>query len=183
MGCTVNMGQAVAAFTRFVASEEYKAALGKMIDEYVIGIRRGGGAISGNIHTPEQAADKFIEVLRITILSSGLSADAIESVSQWDYGRAIRVGNCRYVVHVIEDADMSRPTMSKKDDDIDDIALLLNDGVDHDMKRVYGKWHGKHTRSRIKIPKTEFMENAVLDFMGNYASEYGVENIEIIKDN
>ena len=171
------MGEALSAFKRYTLSKDYEDAIGAIIDEFVIGIRR----ISGNLHTPEQAANKFVEVLRTTIQNSGLSANAAEAVSQWEYGRAIEIGNCRYVVWVTEDDDMSRPTMSKKDNNIDNIALLLNDGVDHTMNRVWGTWHGKHIGSRTTIPGAHFMEQAVSDFMGNYAYEYGVENIEIIK--
>lgn len=59
------------------------------------------------------------------------------------------------------------------------MAALLNNGVDHEMNRVHGIWHGQETWSRTVIPGAHFVDDAVSSFMGNYASEYNVIDISI----
>ncbi len=176
MGATVDMASCVAKFNQFFNTASGERKINEALKNYVIGV----GVLPGGLHTPEEAANKFIEVLGKTIDSSGLSAEAIESVKHWDYGRAQQIYGNIYEVIVYEAADMSRPTMSKKDGPIKDIVELLNYGVDHQMKRVWGTWQGKHIGSRTVIPGAHFLEQAKNDFLGNYGTEYGVIDIQII---
>lgn len=176
MAVTINMDSCVAKFNQYFNSKDGIDRINAALKNYVIGI----GTRPGGLHTPEEAANKFIEVLGKTIDSSGLSPDAIEAVKHWDYGRAYQINGNIYEVIVYEDADMGRPTMSKKDEPIKDIVELLNYGVDHQMKRVWGTWHGNHIGSRTVIPGAHFLEQAKNDFLGNYGTEYGVIDIQII---
>lgn len=130
--------------------------------------------------SPEAAAEKFISVLRKTIISSGLSEDAREAISrELDYLSPQQLSNGRYQITVTFGGSLSRPSLSpSRYGGIDDIVLLLNNGVDHTMKPVYGEWHGKKIRSKTTISGANFIENAISDFMGNYAKEYGVISIE-----
>lgn len=135
-----------------------------------------------SIHTPEEAADKFISVLRQAIISSGLSANAITAVSDIDHTNAYSFGNNKYAIFVYFSGDMYRPSLNEaKYGGVDDIVMLLNDGVDHRMRPVKGTWHEQEIWSRTVIPGAHFIEQAVSDFMGNYATEYNVSNISISK--
>nr|DAF12294.1 MAG TPA: hypothetical protein [Caudoviricetes sp.] len=136
---------------------------------------------------PEKAADAFISVLKSAISSSGLSADAISAVSNINRSSARHVSGSDseqavYEVTVSFGGNLSRPSLDPKTyGDINDIVLLLNDGVDHVMKPVYGTWHGKDTWSRTQISGAQFIESAIATFMGSLAAEYGVMDISVSK--
>lgn len=135
---------------------------------------------SGNFkHTPEEAASKFIEVLKNSIDTSGLSPNAISAISNIDYGD-VTIHGTTGTVKIQFVGDMSRPSLAPNVfDGIDDIVALFNNGVDHKMRGVHGTWHGKETWSRTVIPGTHFIEQAVSTFMGLYAAEYGVISIDV----
>lgn len=136
------------------------------------------GSSDGSIRSIYEAASKFIYVLRKEIESSGLSAEAMDAISQINYTSAVQIGDGKYMIGVYFAGDLSRPSLNtEKYDGIDNIVLLFNNGVDHKMRPVYGKWHGRETWSRTVIPGTYFMQSAVRDFMSNYASEYNVVDI------
>lgn len=139
---------------------------------------------SKSIHSPEDAASKFIEVLRNEISSSGLSAEAASAISNLDYGSAYKTGDNTYQIYVYFTGDLSRPSLdsNRYPSGIDDIAEMFNYGAPkdgHKMHPVYGEWHGKETWSKTVIPGAHFMEQAVRDFIGNYATEYNVVDITI----
>lgn len=157
---------------------ETQKEIRKKMDAVMLGIAPN----PGGCHTPEEAADKFIEVLGKTIDSSGLSPEAVEAVKHLNYTKPYKLNDGTYLVTVYFDVDMSRPSLSAKYDGINDIAELLNDGVDHTMNRVWGEWHGRHIGSRTTIPGAHFMEQAIIDFMGNYASEYNVIDLKLNRD-
>lgn len=136
-----------------------------------------------SIHTPEEAADKFIGVLRQAINSSGLSDGAIAAVSNIDHGDAHKVGNDEYDVYVYFTGDMYRPSLDEdRYGGINDIVSLFNDGAKGGapMHTVVGQWHEKTIRSKTVIPGTHFIQQAISDFMGNYASDYNVTSIEVL---
>lgn len=131
-------------------------------------------------HTPEEAAAKFINVLRNSIGSSGLSEGAIDAISNIEHGSAHKIGENTYIIDVYFAGDMSRPSLDEATyGGINDLVALFNNGVDHTMRPVHGTWHGKEVWSKTVIPGTHFIEQAVTDFMGNYSSEYNVINISI----
>lgn len=134
----------------------------------------------GNLkHTPEEAASKFIEVLKNSIDTSGLSPNAISAISNIDYGD-VTIHGATGTVKIQFVGDMSRPSLVPNVyDGIDDIVALFNNGVDHKMRGVHGTWHGNETWSRTVIPGTHFIEQAVSTFMGLYATEYGVISIDV----
>ena len=105
---------------------------------------------------------------------------AIEAISDISHGSAHMIGDNIYLIDVFFVGDMSRPSLDEsKYGSINDIVALFNNGVDHTMRPVHGLWHGKETWSRTVTPGTHFIEQAVSDFMGNYASEYNVINISV----
>lgn len=134
---------------------------------------------SGSVHTPEEAASKFIEVLRRTIESCGLSANAIEAISQIEATAPTQIGDTNtFLIRVYFAGDLSRPSLDEATyGGISDIVALFNNGIDHTMRPVHGVWHGQDYWSRTTIPGTHFIEQAISDFQGNYAHEYNVIDI------
>lgn len=154
----------------------------------------GGGkanTVGGMPASPLLAAAKFIEVLRNEIRSleatSGfadgkLGATAVEALSQLDHGTPYKVGKYKYEIPVWFENGLRRDSLCPDEyDGIDNIAALLNSGYDAGHV-VYGIW--LH-HSPFNIPSLQhrsgahFIENAIRDYMGNYASDYGVTNIEV----
>lgn len=153
----------------------------KFLDKEMLGdMRVESGASS---HTPQEAAEKFIEVLRKTIRDSGLSENVKLAISEFEYTSPYKLSDGTYKITVYFDEDLSRPSLDeKKYGRIKSLADLYNDGVNHTMHTVRGVWHGKETLSRTKISGEHFMEQAIADFMGNYGAEYGVSDIERVNN-
>ena len=171
----INMNSILNKARSYINSKSGQARINSTLKEAMIKGRTPSGKI---VHTPEEAASKFIEVLRNSISSAGLSAGAIEAISDISHGSAHKIKDNTYIIDVYFAGDMSRPSLDEaRYGSITDIADLFNNGVDHTMKPVYGFWHGKEIWSRTVIPGTHFIEQAVSDFMSNYASEYNVINI------
>ncbi len=136
---------------------------------------------NANLHTPEETADKFAYVLRTAMNDSGLSANAINSIGDIDYS-VHQISDTVYEIRVYFSGDLTRPSLQpEKYGGIDDIVLLLNNGVDHTMHPVKGEWHKKEIYNRTVIPGYHFLEQAVTDFKGNYGAEYNVVDIYIEK--
>lgn len=179
----INMKSIMAKARNAANSGSGKKKVNEAVDKVLLGQVRL--QLSGTAHTPEEAAWKFIDVLTNAINSSGLSQNAIALLENIDCGKPYKLSDGTYCIYVSFKEDMHRESLApgRFPNGIDDIAELLNDGVDHRMKAVRGEWHGYETWSRTVIPGTHFMEQAKADFMGNYASEYNVTNIEIIRNN
>lgn len=175
---SINMDSILAKARVCMDTSEKKAQVNNIVNKVILGQIKL--ETSKNTHTPEDAASKFIEVLRGEINSSGLSVEAIDAISNLDYGAVHRVGENAYVISVYFVGDLSRPSLDEsRYGSINDLATLFNNGVDHKMKAVHGKWHGRETWSKTVIPGTHFMEQAVQDFMSNYATDYNVTDIKI----
>lgn len=131
------------------------------------------------IYRPEEAAEKFIEILIKHINDSPLTSGAVEAVSDIQYETPKKLfGKAgSYTVRIYFAGDMSRESLVAGG--IDDIVALFNNGVDHEMKRVYGMWHGKYAGSRTRIPPTHFIERARDEFMNRYADTYHVTDITV----
>lgn len=175
---SINMESILAKAKAHMGSNAGQSKVDNVVSKVMLGnIRMQSG---GTAHTPEEAASKFIEVLRNSINSAGLSEGAIGAVSNIEHGSAHSIGHNTYIISVYFVGDMTRPSLDEaKYGGINDIVALFNNGVDHTMRPVHGLWHGKETWSRTVIPGTHFIEQAVSDFMGNYASEYNVINISV----
>lgn len=175
---SINMDSILAKAKAHMGSSAGQSKVNTVVNKVMLGnIRLQSG---GTAHTPEEAASKFIEVLRNSINSAGLSEGAIGAVSNIEHGSAHSIGNNTYIIGVYFVGDMTRPSLDEaKYGGINDIVALFNNGVDHTMRPVHGLWHGRETWSRTVIPGTHFIEQAVADFMGNYASEYNVINISV----
>ena len=175
---SINMGSILAKAKASMESNTGQSKVNGVVNKAMLGnIRLQSG---GNIHTPEEAAAKFIEVLRNSIEGTGLSEGAIEAISNIEHGSAHSIGHNTYIIGVYFVGDMTRPSLDEaKYGGINDIVALFNNGVDHIMRPVHGMWHGEETWSRTVIPGASFIEQAITDFMGNYSSEYNVTNISV----
>ncbi len=153
----------------------------KKVEDAVSRTMQTGGV---GVHTPEEAAEKFIGVLQAAIQDSGLSANAAGAISDLDHTSAAGYkdinGTFKYTVRVYFTGDLSRPSLDEaRYGGIDDLAELFDTGVDHQMRAVHGVWHGHETWSRTVIPGAHFIDAAISDFMGNYSTDYNVINITV----
>lgn len=62
---------------------------------------------------------------------------------------------------------------------VEDLIGLYYHGVGHTMNRVWGDWHGDRVGSRVNIPYTPFIDDAVNQVWG-YANGLHIIDIEIL---
>ena len=164
-----------------------QSAVSEKIDEIALGKADVMKGLKRPVHSVEEAADKFAGVLHMTILSSGLHPHVEERLANLEYGKPFKIGDRTYQIAVWFEEDLTRETMSTlKDYYPVDLAELYNDGVDHVMRQLF-EWRDTGgvkvlLTSNQVIPATHFMEQAIRDFMGNYGSEYNVQDITIRRD-
>ena len=175
---SINMASILAKAQGYLDSKDGKARMDNIAQKVMLGqISLQSG---GNFHTPEEAAAKFIEVLRNSISSSGISSDAASAISELGCSSPRHIGNNIYEVDIYFEGNLSRPSLQEGIyGSIGNLAALLNNGVDHTMKPVAGEWHGQRIRSRTVIPGVHFVQNAVSNFMGNYGQDYNVIDIQV----
>lgn len=165
----------------------------KKVDEIVDDIMLGKTELYGNntLKTPEDAAFKLIEVLHKTIkdcigkdyANGKISELAYDALYELDCGTPYKVGD-KYYIDVYFSEDLHRDSIvPEKYDGIDNIAALLNNGYSaNDV--VFGIWEkhngeSAHIMSLMFRDGANFMQQSIVDFMGNYASEYNVTKIEL----
>lgn len=129
---------------------------------------------SGSVHTPQEAANKFIEVLQDNI-SSSVSANVASAISNLSASAPQKLGDGIYVVSVYFSGDLSRDSLVPGER-LRDLAELFDQGMAiHDPTRpAFGIWHGHRITGVTSIPAAGFMDAAVSEFMGSYADEYNV---------
>lgn len=175
---SIDMSSILSKTQSYMGSSTGQAKINNMVTKVMLGsitLKSGGKA-----HMPEEAAEKFIEVLKNSINSSGISSNAASAISELNHSSAVPCGMNTYIIEIFFTGDLSRPSLVPgRYGDINNLAALLNNGVDHEMNRVHGIWHDKETWSRTVIPGAHFIDDAVSSFMGNYASEYNVISIDV----
>lgn len=178
---SINMGSILAKAQAHMGSGAGQAKVNSTVAKVMLGtitLKSGG-----KTHTPEEAAEKFIEVLRNSISSSGISSEAAAAISELSHSSAVPAGANVYTIEIFFTGNLSRPSLVPgKYGCISNLSALLNNGVDHEMNRVHGIWHGQETWSRTVIPGAHFVDDAVSSFMGSYASEYNVIDISVSGD-
>lgn len=181
----INMSSILGKLEKYMGTNDGKERRNKLVKSYIAGnavIESLKNSIKG---TPEEAGRCLKSCLLESIESSGMSS-GVESAltSAVDMTEPVDVSHndsLRYVITVGFFDDMSRPSLlPSKYDDIANLADLYNEGVDHWMKQVYGYWHGRHIGSTQRIEGKHFVEQAVQDFKGNYASDYDVLDIKVV---
>lgn len=132
--------------------------------------------------SPDTIAQDFIATVQSYVQSSPVLGERAKvSLSGMSYTTTpVRDGVNK--IRVLFTTDSYRPSLVPEVyGGINDIVLLLNDGVDHNMAPVYGKWHGKYTYSKTQILGTHFLENAVDEFLSKKQKEYRIQEIKINK--
>jgi len=182
----INMDSIIAKAQKCMGTSQKRTEVSQYIDKIVLGSITFNTGTGTSAHTPEEAADKFISVLCNEIRSHAggdfengdLGMTAIDALTELNYTAPRKVGENQYIIEVYFSEDLSRPSlMPQKYDGIPNIAALLNNGYSagHIVK---GMWHGEEQISLDTRSGTQFIDQAIRDFMGNYASEYGVIGIE-----
>ena len=164
---SINMGSILAKAQAHMGSGAGQAKVNSTVAKVMLGtitLKSGG-----KTHTPEEAAEKFSE--------------AAAAISELSHSPAVPAGANVYTIEIFFTGNLSRPSLVPgKYGGISNLAALLNNGVDHEMNRVHGIWHGQETWSRTVIPGAHFVDDAVSSFMGSYASEYNVIDISVSGD-
>lgn len=153
------------------------------VDKVMLGGISFGAGTSDRTHTPEEAANKFIEVLKDEIQSASLTDNVKQAILQGIvHDKPYQIGENEYSVHVYWESDLSRLSLNPSGEDLRDLAELYNTGVDHTMRQIFGMWNGQKVGSRTVIPGTHFMEIALATFMDAYGAEYGVESMTYTRE-
>ena len=161
-------------------SPSMKRERSEAVDEIAMSDLQG---VRRNTHTVEEAAAKFAGVLYLSIRSAGLHPNVEERLANLEYGNPHKVGDKQYEIYVWFEEDLTRESMSTKKEYYPvDLAELYNDGVDHVMKQIFEHIDNILLTSTTVILDTHFMEQAIIDFMGNYASDYHVTDIQIRRE-
>lgn len=191
---TINMNSILEKARKATSSSGFQKKLEVMTDTKLMG---GGVMTNGQgatIYGTSMAAAKFIEVLQNEIQShavsaggggfsaGGLGSTAIEALIKLEHDQPVKVGRNRYQIGVWFTGDLSRESLVPgKYDGVENIAALLNTGYTAGH-RVYGVWKGHGDERRASLTERDgahFIENAIRDYMANYAKEYGVIDIEV----
>lgn len=192
----INLASVLAKAQACMNSSEKQREVKTKVDDYmmsrigfVFGSSGGGGGRPPK--PPSLAASKFIDVLRNEIsshaggsyASGGMGPSAIAALGELNHGEPYRVGD-NYYIDVYFDSELGRPSLApQKYDGIDNLAALLNNGYTA-AHTVYGVWES-HSIGDERIASltsrggAHFIQQAVRDFMGNYAAEYGVLEIQV----
>lgn len=194
---TINMSSILDKAKNVMNSDKMQKEIEQIVDNRMI----HGGAVNNSkhvtIHGTNLAAAKFIEVLCNEINSHavaeggrglsgrGLGSTAISALTKLEHGSPYKVGKNRYQIQVWFSGDLSRDSLDPSYfDGVDNIAALLNKGYSA-KHTIYGTWPGHGYADVFNIPSLRereglhFIENAIRDYMANYASEYGVIDIEV----
>lgn len=155
----------------------------------------GAGAVgSRKRKTPAEAASKFCEVLRRTLMDcvgsdyadGDISQEAATAIDNLGYDKPYRVGD-KYYMDIFFRGDKHRESLVPDSyDGVNNIIALLNKGYPTDgrsrIHAVKGVWVGHGDEERYSLTHrsgAHFIEQAVDNFMGNYGTDYGVLDIEV----
>ena len=126
----------------------------------------------------EEAADEFIAVLKREIDSCGLDPEVASAIADSiEHDSPTKINSNKYSINVQFSDDMTRPSLNPNDE-LNNLALLMNDGFSHTKHAVRGIWHGKEIIGLRERDGKHFIESAILQFMNNYARKYGVDEIK-----
>lgn len=189
---TINMKSILDKAKACTATAKFQKRIEEKTDEVIM---TGGGALSGKAITiggASAAAGKFIEVLQNEIrsleASSGfaegrLGHTAVSALEKLDNGSPYKIGKNKYQIEVWFSDDLHRDSLAPDEyDGVDNLAALLNKGYTANQP-VYGVWMGHSGNFNIaSLPQrsgAQFIQNAVRNYMANYAKEYGVIDIKV----
>ena len=190
---TINMKSILDKAKACTASAKFQKQIEAKTDEIVL--TGGGKGLAGKAITiggASMAAAKFIEVLQNEIRDleacSGfaegkLGHTAVSALEKLEHGSPRKIGKNKDQIEVWFSGNLHRDSLAPDEyDGIDNIAALLNKGYTANQP-VYGVWMGHSGNFNIaSLPQrsgAQFIQNAVRNYMANYANEYGVLDIKI----
>lgn len=190
---SINMESILSKIKKYTASDEGQEKINKLVDKVILGHIKL--ETKGECATPEEAADKFVEVLKKEINSHamsqgglsgrGLGGTAIDALTNIEHGAPIKLDKTHYQIEVWFSGNLHRDSLAPDYfDGIDNIVALLNRGYSA-RNVVYGTWVGHGYADSFNIPSLQhreglhFIENAVTDYMSNYSNKYGVIDIRV----
>lgn len=186
---SIDWGAIEAVVNNYIDSSDGQKATQEVVDKIMLGgvfIQSKDGVVN---KSPRQAADMFIQVLKDTINSAGLSSGVTDAISKGIVRSVPYKNGGGYSINVYWQEDLSRPSLlngvydgSVNQDRLVNLAELYDTGVDHTMNQVWGEWHGKIIGSKTDIEGAHFMDEAVRMFMDSYGDEYGIKDIVINRD-
>ena len=181
---------------KYTETEKFKKEKDKIVTCALLGkITLGAGSnLRDNIENASSAADKFIAVLRNEIGShigsdyskgqfSELARDVLDDIT---HSAPYSDGEKVYVDIMFTD-DRHRDSLDPAYDGIDNIIALLNNGYNANGA-VFGDWidhnnvEHEDTWSVRRRGGAHFIEQAVTDFWGNYATDYNVIDIKVAEE-
>lgn len=193
---SINMTSILNKAETYMNSAKGKKRINKLVDDIIIG-RVSFLSNGTKVHSPSEAASKFIEVLRNEISSSGIAGGgdfasgqlgdtAVSALSKLEYGVPRKVAGKEYAysIDVYFTEDLHRESLAPEhfSEGVHNIAALLDKGYTAGHA-VYGVWKGHHDNKMIRSLQSRggagFIDRAVSTFMNNYAADYGVVDIII----
>lgn len=179
MPVLIDMKSIQDAAKKVVNSREFKREQQECIQKALLG-HISLEVAKGSLHTASEAAEKFIDVLKNHISTSGLSSNAAGAISDFSYGTPVCAGD-KCTIKVSFAGNMHRESLAPSiyPGGIDHLEELLDQGVSHTMRPVYGEWKGQKIRSKTTINGAYFIDAAKRDFMASYGSEYNVIDINV----
>lgn len=193
---TIDMNSILTKAKKTTGTASFQKKIEEKVDTALMtgSVIGNGGGKNAKIYGTSMAAAKFIEVLQNEIRShaaseggggfsaGGLGSTAIDALIKLDHGEPVKVGKNRYQIGVWFTEDLSRESLAPdKYEGVENIAALLNTGYTAGH-RVYGIWKGHGDERRTSLVERDgarFIENAIRDYMSNYANDYGVIDIEV----
>lgn len=178
---------------KYTKTERFKREKDKLVSSALLGrITLGAGSgLQNNIENATSAADKFIAVLRNEISRhvgsryskgqfSELALDVLDDIA---HGEPYSDGERVYIDIMFTDK-RHRESLdpASYSEGIDNIIALLNNGYKANGA-VFGDWtdhEGIEHEDQWSVRTrggAHFVEQAVMDFMGNYATDYNVIDI------
>lgn len=183
MGFTVNYSSVLSKVSNVVGVKQQNGSLLKDAKKL---ITRGNKALLyQSDHSPQEAAEKFVEVLTSTVqgnvggkLLTDRQAEAI--LSDISISEPTEVGDGLYKVTISFGKGHSESLYPEGyPNGIDDLVMLFDRGVGHEMHMVWGLVNGKMVYSQTVINRTDFIGDSIARFWIGYAKEYGVQSIHL----
>lgn len=141
-----------------------------------------------NEDTIKEAADVFIGILKNQIDSSGLRSNVAAEINSLERDSSpTKLEEDKYSIGIGFSEDMARASLNPSDE-LHNLAFLLNDGYGHTRHALRGIWVSLSRGEAIPIVGLRerggehFIENAIKEFMDNYADQYGVIDIVVNRD-
>lgn len=179
---TIDWGSIASQVDKYFETQEGKAKSQEVVDKIMLGeIKLAFGENSGGVDvSPETIAETF-ETELLAVMHSNLSTNVSYALSSPIHSKPYKLDDNNYAITVYwEEGSLSRDSLNP-DDMLYDLGELYDVGVDHEMYRIWGKWHGKRIGSKTTIKGTGFLDKAADSFMMKYQNLYGLTGVHVTR--